>query len=155
MHIDNVDPVNVTEEKIKLVVKYCTTGNVAALGVESFDEDVVKANRLNSNAEASMSAITAINRFGSERGENGMPKFLPGLNIIFGLIGESKKTHAANIESLKKILDENLLLRRINIRQVAIFPGTFIEKECGNKFLRKNSRYYWKWRNEIRQKIDN
>lgn len=155
LHIDNVDPVNVTEEKVKLVVKYCTSGNVAAFGAETFDEEVVKANNLNSTPATTMRAIDIINKFGSERGENGMPYFLPGINLLFGLKDESKKTHAANMQYLKEILAKNLLLRRINIRQVAIFPGTQLYKECGSKFLRKNKKYYWKWRNEIRQEIDN
>ena len=46
------------------------------------------------------------------------------------------------------------MLRRINIRQTAILPDTMMEKKFGKKFLRKNKQYYWKWRNEIRQKID-
>jgi radical SAM superfamily enzyme with C-terminal helix-hairpin-helix motif len=154
MHIDNVDPVSVTEEKVKLVVKYCTPGNVAALGCESFDPEVIKANKLHSSPEASMKAIRTINKFGAERGENGMPKFLPGINIIFGLKNETKQTHEQNIKYLGQIMEEGLLLRRINIRQVVVFPGTAME-ECKTKFLHKNKKYYWKWRNEIRQKIDN
>ena len=53
-----------------------------------------------------------------------------------------------------RIIDEDLLLRRINIRQAAVLPGTYLEKEGGNKYLRKNKKYYWKWRNDIRQKVD-
>jgi len=155
LHIDNVDPVSVTEEKVKLVVKYCTPGNVAALGIESFDEIVVKENNLNSTPEKSMEAIRIINKYGKSIGENGMPKFLPGINILFGLKGESKKTHEKNMQYLMQILDEELLVRRINIRQVAAFPGTKLYDDCGNKFVKKNKKYYWKWRNEIRQKIDN
>jgi len=59
------------------------------------------------------------------------------------------------MQYLHKILDENLLVRRINIRQVAIFPDTQLFKDCGDKYIKKNKKYYWKWRNEIRQKIDN
>ena len=83
-----------------------------------------------------------------------MPKFLPGINIIFGLRNESKKTHEENMKWLKKIYDEGLMLRRINIRQVAIFEGTSLYNEGGDKFLKKNKKMYWKWRNDIRQKID-
>jgi radical SAM superfamily enzyme with C-terminal helix-hairpin-helix motif len=83
-----------------------------------------------------------------------MPKYLPGINIIFGLRGESKKTHEENMNWLKKIYNDNLMLRRINIRQVAIFKGTPLFNECGDKFLRKNKKMYWKWRNDIRQNID-
>jgi len=46
------------------------------------------------------------------------------------------------------------LLRRINIRQVNIFEGTLIHSTVGNKFLKKNKKYYWKWRNQVRQEID-
>ncbi|MEA2035968.1 MAG: radical SAM protein [Nanoarchaeota archaeon] len=155
LHIDNIDPCFVTEEKVKLVTKYCSSGNVAALGVETFDEDVAKSNNLNSDPETSMKSIRIINKYGSEIGENGMPLFIPGINLLFGLKDESKKTHEANMSYLKKILDEGLLLRRINVRQVAIFSGTQLDRECGNKFIKKNKKHYWRWRDEIRQKIDN
>ena len=55
---------------------------------------------------------------------------------------------------LKKIYNDGLMLRRINIRQVAIFEGTSLFDEGKDKFLKKNKKFYWKWRNEIRQKID-
>ena len=158
LHIDNVNPNSVItkkgEEITQAIVKYCTPGNVAALGIESFDPEVVQANRMNTSPTIARKAIKIINKYGAERGENGMPTFLPGINLIFGLINESKKTHQQNMETLQKIIDDGLLVRRINIRQVSIFPGTYLEQEAGNKFLRKNNKYYWKWRNEIRQKID-
>lgn len=154
LHIDNVNPVMVTEEKTKLVVKYCTPGNVAAFGVESFDENVISENNLNSDPMTTIKAIRILNKYGSKIGRNGLPKLLPGINILFGLKGETKKTHLENIKFLKQILDEGLLLRRINVRQVNIYPGTEIFKTVGNKFIRKNKKYYWSWRKEIRRKID-
>ncbi|MBI4983317.1 radical SAM protein [Candidatus Woesearchaeota archaeon] len=158
LHIDNVNPNSVITplgEKItQAIVKYCTPGNIAALGTESFDPVVIKENLLNAAPTTAMKAIRMINKYGAERGENGMPKYLPGINLIFGLLGESKETHKRNIEALQRIMGEGLLLRRINIRQVAIFPDTYIESKGGNKFLKKNEKYYWKWRNEIRQKVD-
>ncbi|PIN73726.1 radical SAM protein [Candidatus Woesearchaeota archaeon CG10_big_fil_rev_8_21_14_0_10_45_16] len=158
LHIDNVNPNSVVkpggEEITKAVVEYCTSGNIAAFGVESFDPEVVKANLLNTMPLIAMKAIKIINKYGAVRGENGLHKFLPGINIIFGLLNETKETHKKNMEALSQVMAEDLLLRRINIRQVAVLPGTFLEKHGGNKFLRKNKQYYWKWRNEIRQKID-
>jgi radical SAM superfamily enzyme with C-terminal helix-hairpin-helix motif len=158
LHIDNVNPNSVISkegEKItKAIVKYCTSGNIAAFGVESFDPEVVKANRLNTSPVVARKAIEIINKYGAERGENGMPKFLPGINIILGLLNENKETHKRNMEALLSVLDDELMLRRINVRQVAILPGTYIEENGGNKYWRKNKRYYWKWRNEIRQKVD-
>ena len=158
LHIDNVNPVKVVNDKdheiTKAIVKYCTSGNVAAFGVESFDKVVIEENRLNSSPKIAYDAIKIINKYSSEMGENGMPEFLPGINLIFGLKGESKKTHDENMKWLKKIYDDGLMLRRINIRQVAIFEGTPLYNMVGNKFLKKNKKYYWKWRNDIRQNID-
>lgn len=158
LHIDNVNPAAVLskkgEELTKDIVKYCTPGNIAAFGVESFDMEVAKRNNLNSTPEQSYEAVKALNKYGAERGENGMPKFLPGINILFGLIGETKSTNDENLKWLKRILDEGLMVRRINIRQVSIFEGTQIYNECGNKFIRKNKRLYWGWREKLRQEID-
>ncbi|MBW2963740.1 radical SAM protein [Candidatus Woesearchaeota archaeon] len=155
LHIDNVNPIFVDEEKTKLIVRYCSPGNVAAFGVESFDKEVIRKNKLNSVPEKTFEAIKIINKYGAVRGSNGLPKFLPGINLIFGLIGESKKTHKENMFWLQKILDENLMVRRINVREVVVFPGTLLYKEAGDKFLKKNRKYYFRWRKEIRAKIDN
>ncbi len=158
LHIDNVNPMKViTENGIKItksIVEYCTEGNIAAFGVESFDKEVIKANNLNSNPESVMKAIEIINKHGRERGKNGLPKFLPGINIIFGLNKESKKTHEENMFWLNQILEKDLLVRRINIRQATILDKTALCETVGIKFLKKNRKYYWSWRNEIRQKID-
>lgn len=154
LHIDNANPVMVNEDITKIIVKYCTAGNIAAFGVESFDTEVIKKNQLNSTPQTTLNAIRIINKYGREIGENGMPKLLPGINILFGLEGESKKTHEENMKYLKQILAEDLLVRRINIRQVVPFPGTPLQIRVGNKFLRKNNKYYWKWRHQIREEID-
>ncbi|MBR9690441.1 radical SAM protein [Candidatus Woesearchaeota archaeon] len=154
LHIDNANPARVNEEITKLIVKYCTPGNIAAFGVESFDDTVVKKNNLNSTPETTMKAIKIINKIGGKRSSNGFHHFLPGVNILFGLNGETKQTHVENMKYLHQILDEKLLLRRINIRQVVPYKGTTLYENVGNKFLRKNKTLYWKWRNQIRQEID-
>jgi len=160
LHIDNVNPVKVVLDKkndfeiTKSIVKYCSSGNIAAFGVESFDMEVVKVNTLNTSPQVAYDAIKILNKYGAERGFDGMPKFLPGINIIFGLRNETRKTHEENMKWLSRVYDEGLMLRRINIRQVALFEGTSLYNEGKDKFLRKNKKWYWKWRNEIRQKID-
>lgn len=158
LHIDNVNPINVVSKKgieiTKAIVKYCTEGNVAAFGVESFDPVVVEQNNLNSDPEVSYEAARILNKFGSARGSNGMPKFLPGINLLYGLIGETKQTNNHNLNWLMRFIDEGLLLRRINIRQVDIFAGTHLYDSVGNKFIKKNKKHYWKWRNDVRQKVD-
>ena len=143
-----------SHEITKAIVKYCSSGNIAAFGVESFDKVVCKENTLNSTPKIAYEATKILNKYGAERGEDGMPRFLPGINIIFGLRGETKKTHEENMHWLKKIYDDGLMLRRINIRQVAIFEGTSLFENGKDKFLKKNKKYYWKWRNDIRQNID-
>ena len=157
-HIDNVIPNNVlTPRGIKTteaIVKYCTPGNIAAFGVESFDPAVVEANQLNCSPEDAYRAVAEVNRLGKELGGNGMPKYLPGINVIFGLEGESKATHEHNMRWLRKILDDGLLVRRINVRQVVVFEGTRLQERAGLKYLKKNKKYYWKWRDEIRHKVD-
>lgn len=158
LHIDNVNPIFVAtargEEITKAIVQYCTPGNIAAFGIESFDPEVTKANLLNCSAPVAMKAIESINKYGKERGTNGMPTYLPGINIIFGLAEESRKTHEINMKYLKQILESDLWLRRINIRQAALFEGTKLYEETGDRFLKKNKKWYWKWRNQIRQEID-
>jgi len=154
LHIDNVDPTKVDEEKTKLIVKYCTPGNVAAMGVETFDTEVMKLNKLNvQDPEEVIRAVKIINKYGLERGENGMPKFLPGINIILGLAGETKETLELNKKYLQYLLDNSLFVRRINIRQVAILLGTQMGK-VGLKYVRKNKKHYYRFRKEVREKID-
>ena len=125
LHTDNADPAMIAAHPIeamavlKLLVKHSTAGNILSLGMETADPAVVKANDLNSPPEASLKAIEMINSIGAERGENGMPRLLPGLNFVLGLDGESKDTFSLNLEFLRKLLDRRLLVRRINIRQVS------------------------------------
>ena len=158
LHIDNVNPANVVTKKgieiTKAILKYCTEGNIAAFGVESFDPEVIKQNNLNSDPETTYKAVKILNKYGAEKGPNGMPTFLTRNNLLFGHIGETKETKEHNLKWLKKMLNEGLLIRRINVRQVDIFQGTPLHNTVGNKFIKKNKKYYWKWRNQIRQQID-
>src|SRR3989344_3805483 len=138
LHIDNSNPVfTITPKGIeitKALVKYCTSGNVGAFGIESFDPKVTKANTLNCSAPIAYRAIKLMNEIGRERGAPGLPTILPGINIIFWLMDENEDTHTENMKNFQRLLDENLLVRRINIRQVAILPGTRLAEEAGNKF---------------------
>ena len=151
LHVDNANPAvlaSYPEEARKIteiLVKYTTPGNVVAFGMESADPKVIRANNLNSTPEMVMEAIRIVNEIGAERGENGMLKLLPGLNFICGLWGESKDTYAMNLKFLKEVLSKGYLLRRINIRQVA---------SVRNKFKLKYRHECWKFRREVREKIE-
>lgn len=130
LHIDNVNPGTIAkhpEESImalKVIMKYNTPGDVAALGVESFDPRVIKLNNLKAQPDESLEAIRIISKLGRIRGWNGLPYILPGVNLIYGLPGETRETFIINEEYLKKILEEGLLVRRVNIRQVSVLVNT-------------------------------
>ncbi|MBW6451625.1 MAG: radical SAM protein [DPANN group archaeon] len=159
LHIDNANPHVIAKypvecEKIaKTLVKYCTPGNVAAFGMESADPVVILANNLNTTPDEVLFAVRLLNKVGAVRGNNGMPMLLPGINFVFGLFGETKKTFQLNFAFLKSLLDEGLLVRRINLRQVAVFPGTRMES-LGDKLVRKHHRYFTHYKYKVRTEID-
>ncbi|MCU0859226.1 MAG: radical SAM protein [Thermoplasmata archaeon] len=132
-HLDNANPAVVAAhpdeslEILKSVAEHCTSGNVLAFGLESADPAVARANNLNATAEETLEAVRLVNRVGAARGPTGLPMVLPGINFVCGLEGESKETYRLDIEFLRHVLEEGLMLRRINIRQVlpvrSDFPG--------------------------------
>jgi len=154
LHLDNANPAMVNERRTELFVKYLTPGSTAAMGVESFDPEVVQANNLNSTYDMTFEAIRTINRTGGFRGDNGCHALLPGINILLGLAGETPETLDKNLAALQRIGDEGLLIRRINIRRVVPFPGTRLYEQVGQKMLRKNRRYYTRWTQAVREQID-
>jgi radical SAM superfamily enzyme with C-terminal helix-hairpin-helix motif len=160
LHLDNVNPKTLAtypdeaREIVKTIVTYQSPGNVAAMGLESADERVIEKNNLCANPEEVIDAIRMINEYGKYVGYNGLPYFLPGINFVIGLRGERKDTFERNMEFLKEILDQNLLLRRINIRQVKIFPDTPMEK-VGYRILEKHKRYFRIFKKRVREEVDN
>ena len=154
LHIDNANPMMIDEQRTELFVKYLTPGSTAAMGIESFDPEVTKANNLNCPYDMAFETIRLVNRIGGFRGENGCHALLPGINILLGLAAETPETLDKNFAALKRILAEGLLIRRINIRRVVPFPGTPLYEEVGQKYLRRNQRYYAPWIEKVRQEID-
>ncbi len=159
LHIDNVNPGTIVHhvkesiEVLKTIVKYHTPGDVAALGIETADPKVVKLNNLKVYPEEALEAIRIINKIGAHRGENGLPELLPGINFVHGLIGETKETYILNYLFLRRILDEGLLIRRINIRQVIAFPSTKMWI-YGDKIIKRNKKYFKIYKDKIRREID-
>ncbi len=160
LHTDNANPsylVRYAKEGVEIletIARYNTPGDVLSFGAESFDEKVIKLNNIGSSPEEVFEAVRMVNEIGGIRVE-GVPKLLPGINILHGLIGEDEGTYKKNYTFLKKILGSGLLLRRINIRQVIVHPGTplfgfYSEKKRFR--IRKDLFKYWKSR--IRREID-
>jgi radical SAM superfamily enzyme with C-terminal helix-hairpin-helix motif len=128
LHIDNADPLAVASPNgakiAQLVARYCSEGNCAPMGIESFDGAVITANALTCTPEVLIRAIENINEAGAVIGPRGLPVLLPGLNLIYGLPGETHRTHYENLRWLARILDDGYLCHRINVRQALAHPGT-------------------------------
>ncbi len=124
LHIDNVNPGTIARypdesvEAMKVIVEYHTSGDVAALGIESVDPKVIKLNNLKVTMEEALAAVELINRIGSARGPSGLPELLPGINFILGLPGETKETYRLNREFLEEIMRRRLMVRRVNVRRL-------------------------------------
>ncbi len=159
LHIDNANPGVIAKhpkesEKItKTIIKYHTPGDVAAFGVESTDPAVIKQNNLKGTSEDILKAIKILNKHGKKRGNNGLPELLPGLNFVFGLPAETRKTYQYNLEFLQKILKQGLLIRRINLRQVIPIPNTQIAN-IGTKIIQKNKKYFKIFKRQIKEQIE-
>ncbi|MBE0523870.1 MAG: radical SAM protein [Methanosarcinales archaeon] len=157
LHMDNANPATIAAypeesgEIARIIVKYHTPGDVAAMGMESADPAVIKANCLKTMPEDVMDAIEIINKVGGIRGKNGMPELLPGLNFIHGLKGETKETFNLNFQFLHGLLDSGLMVRRINIRQVMAFPGTPMWKEERKNYYHDQ---FLKFKDKVRKQID-
>ncbi|HII99966.1 MAG TPA: radical SAM protein [Candidatus Methanomethylophilaceae archaeon] len=152
LHVDNGNPAVIasypseSREVLNIIAESCTPGNVIALGLESADPEVKERNRLNATPEQTAEAVRIINEAGRERGENGMPRLLPGINFIAGLDGESRKTYDLNYQFLERLRQEGLLLRRINIRQVIPSRREYDVKVDKKLFLA--------FKEKVRQEID-
>jgi radical SAM superfamily enzyme with C-terminal helix-hairpin-helix motif len=128
LHIDNADPLAVASPAgariARLVVEYCTEGNCAPMGMESFDPQVIERNALTCTPEVLRRAIDNVNAAGSGRGPDGLPRLLPGINLIYGLPGETHRTHLANLTGLAGLFAAGVMCHRTNVRQAVAYPGT-------------------------------
>ena len=158
LHMDNMNPAEIAKhpekaaEIIEIISKYNTPGDTAAFGLESADPEVLAKNNIDSTAEENYFAVKLMNEIGGRR-ENGIPKLLPGLNFLHGLIGESRDTLQYNYQFLKKLLDNDLLLRRINIRQV-VRLGSYPEvKYSQGDFKKYKARINQKINHQMLKKV--
>jgi len=162
LHIDNVNPGTVatwkqeSAEVTKLLMKYGTPGNVAAMGIETADPRVIKINNLKTMPEQSLEAIELFTRLGFMRGENGMPYILAGINFVAGLPGETAETYRLNMEFLRQVLERGLVVRRVNIRQVLVFPTSRLwpmAKKLTAR-LRERKRLFQQFKTWVREVFD-
>ncbi len=160
LHVDNANPAviaNYPEESVRIaktLIEYGTAGNVVAFGLESADPKVAKLNNLNATAEEAYEAVRILNEVGTKRGPNGMPWLLPGINVIFGLPGERKRSYELTFQFFKRLLDDGLMVRRINIRQVVVFPGTPLWHMRDKVKTEKHKKLIQHYKYKIRHEID-
>lgn len=156
LHFDNLNPKTIaahpeeSKKIIKTIVIYQTPGNVAAMGLETADEKVARKNTLAASPQEVMYAIGLLNRFGASVGYNGLPYILPGLNFVAGLWGENKETYNKNMEFLHQVLDQGLLLRRVNIRQAKLLKGSPLAKHGS----RVNEKHFNSFKRRVRKEVD-
>ncbi len=152
LHVDNANPAVIAEhpeearEVTRVLVDHCTGGNVVALGLESADPAVTAANNLNATPKQCLEAIRLINDVGGTPTESGLPALLPGVNFLAGLWGETAATFDMDMAFLRQVHEEGLLLRRINIRQVA--------SVCADFDTRANHKAFRDFRERVRRDID-
>ena len=149
LHTDNANPsiiaehLEEAEEITKTLVETLSDGAVLSFGLESADPTVHENNWLNCNAQQLKSAISLINKYGTIRGERGLPKLLPGLNFIAGLNGETSETYDLNLKLLSEIKNDGMMIRRVNIRQVE-----------GEGFQEINEKDFQSFKKTVREEFD-
>ncbi len=154
LHIDNANPAVLAEHPqeafdiARLLVDYGTDGNIAAFGLESCDPAVYEANNLNATPEQTMQAIRILNEASGHRGPGGLPFLLPGVNLLYGLPGETAATYQMNWDWLMQLKASGLQIRRLNIRQLLPIRG---QKETVAPKLRKK---FITQKKAIRQEFD-
>ena len=159
LHTDNANPGYIENfpsksiRAIEIISAYNTPGDCLSFGVESFDKAVIKSNNISLEPAAILEACKLVNRIGGFRKE-GIPALLPGINLLFGLIGETTNTFEINFNYLKRLLDDGVLLRRINIRKVMIFPETPLYRYAKKHKLKSHSREFRKFKERVREEID-
>ncbi|MFX1483972.1 MAG: radical SAM protein [Promethearchaeota archaeon] len=157
LHIDNVNPGTIARHPeeakrvARTIMKYHTPGDVAAFGVESTDPEVIRRNNLKADVDEVIDAVRILNEVGGVREPWGLPHLLPGINLLYGLPGESKKTLDHNMHFLNQLLETGLMVRRINVRQVIGLPGTKLAKSDG-KGIKRNQ--FFRHKKAIRETVD-
>jgi len=174
LHLDNMNPVTIVEYPersragIRIIAEHNTPGDTAAFGLESADPVVREQNDLLVSAEECLEAVRVVNEVGGWRpGESPedaptygdgaprrLPKLLPGINLVHGLAGEREETFEHNRRFLERVLEEGLMLRRINIRQVMAFEGTEMSA-TGAEIAHEHKKQFKRYKQRVRETVDN
>jgi len=161
LHLDNVNPGTLAlfpEECNEIASIICSNNthlDTAAMGMESADPEVIRVNHLKADAAQIKKAIAMIDRSGRQNGS--LPRLTAGINLIGGLPGESENTFALNYHFLKDIYESDLLLRRINIRQISPISGSeafMMMQQSKNPGEKRRLNKFQYFKEKIREEID-
>ncbi|ABR30636.1 radical SAM protein [Thermosipho melanesiensis] len=160
LHTDNANPGFIAKyypesaKAIEMIVRYNTPGDILSFGVESFDEVVRKKNNIQGSVKDIDFAVKLVNEIGGKR-IDGVPKLLPGLNFVFGLYGETKRSYEILYKKLREYLEKDMLVRRINLRQIYVVPNTPLWFLSQRKKIKVNKKLFNHYKYLIRNNIDN
>ena len=173
LHLDNMNPVTIVDypeksrKAIRIIAEHNTAGDTAAFGLESADPVVQEENNLLVTGDECLEAVRVVNEVAGWRpgddpadapthgdgAADRLPKLLPGINLVHGLQGERRETFEHNKRFLKRVYDEGLMLRRINIRQVMAFAGTEMG-DTGADIARDHKALFKEYKKEVREEVD-
>ena len=161
LHTDNCNPATIARfpresaRCVEVIADFCTEGDGLSLGLENLDPNVRAANRLKVSFDEALTAVRIINeRGGRRRSPRSLPSLLPGLNFLFGLAGETAAGLEWNTKFLRKLLDEGLSVRRINIRRAMVFPDSALVAALAANPPRIKDRDYRRWKKWARDEVD-
>ena len=161
LHTDNANPKTIVDfpeesaEAIEIISKHNTEGDVLSFGIENLDPIVRNINNLKVDFEEALFAVRLVNEVGGWRPtKRSLPKILPGLNFIVGLAGDNDESLKIHSKFLRCILEEGLIVRRINIRKPMVFEKTPLKTLLTMYPSKVKESRYRKWKEWVRSEID-
>ncbi|MFW6366396.1 MAG: radical SAM protein [Spirochaetota bacterium] len=155
LNVDNANPGTIahfereSHDILTAIAAAVSPGDTLPLGIESFDPAVIARNNLKIGVDDFFRVVRLMNDAGGHR-EDGVPKLLPGVNLIHGLPGENMETFRMNFEALHEAAERGLLLKRINIRTLVPYDTS----GAGRRLSASVTSRYRYFRNRIRREID-
>ena len=161
LHTDNCNPQTIAKfpedsrKAVAIIARHNTEGDCLSLGLENLDPSVLRLNNLKVTFQEALEAVRIINEAGGWRErKRGLPKVLPGLNFLLGLPGETEESYEINSLFLESLIQEHLLVRRINIRKVISFAGSPLPEILKRFPLRIKPQKTKHWKEWVRNEID-
>ena len=79
---------------------------------------------------------------------------LPGINLLLGLPGETARTYELNLRFLHALAEKDLLIRRVNVRQVMAFPETPLHRMLGPRGPKIDRGRFQRFKRRVQEEIE-